>query len=113
MANKPLRPLTNTLRVMIAGGSVAAFVGGWAFLAHAPIASEQNTSPASDSVPDSDAPAPLLRPSQNNTLPGLQALPTPRRRSSLPQLQPNTQPSGQSNQPFFGQRQRRLRSGGS
>lgn len=112
MATKPLRPLTNTLRVMIAGGSVAAFVGGWAFLAHAPIASEQNL-PASDApVSDSNAPAPLSRPAQRNTSPQLQALPTPRVRTQ-PQLQPNNQPLfGQSNQPFSGSR-RRLRSGGS
>lgn len=114
MSSKTTRPLTNTLRVMIAGGSVAAFVGGWAFLAHAPIASEQNALPSDDSVlSGSDAPAQQAHPSQNNNLPQLQALPTPRARTAPSQLQPNSQPFGQFNQPAFGQRQRRLRSGGS
>ncbi len=111
---KSTRPLNNPLRVLIAGGSVAAFIGGWALIAHAPIASEVNAAPELDAPAlDQNAPAQNIQPAPNSVPGQLQALPTPRSRSNLPQLQPNTQPFGQFSQPQFGQRPRRLRSGGS
>lgn len=116
MASKPVRPLSKSLRVLIAAGSVGAFLGGWALLAHSP-----NPYESAQAAPP-DAP---VTGAQNNRA-QLPALPTPRARTSgsqsqiqpqqqsgpqlLPNLQPQQQFGSQFGSPF---RQRRMRSGGS
>lgn len=111
MASKPVRPLSKSLRVLIAAGSVGAFLGGWALLAHSP-----NPYESAQAAPPN---APVTG-AQNNRA-QLPALPTPRARTSgsqsqiqpqqsEPQLLPNLQPQQQFGSPF---RQRRMRSGGS
>ncbi len=66
-----MKSFLNSLRIFIAAGSVAGFVGGWALLAHA-------GKPVDAAAP---APviqsAPVLQPSQNFTAPQrLQPLPS-------------------------------------
>jgi hypothetical protein len=120
MASKTTRPLTNSLRVLIAAGSVGAFFGGWVLLAHSPNPYEKTASAA-----PLDAPAPAAQDDglQNQ----LQPLPTPRARTAptLRQLAPNSQtspqfaPNSQTSpnlQPQFGtqtRRRSRMRTGGS
>lgn len=105
MAKKPSRPLSYSLRVVIAAGSVGAFLGGWALLAHSPNPYENAQAAPMD--------APVLdTPSSGTQLP---ALPTPRAQNSqnFQQTQPlQLQPQfgTQSVSPF---RQRRMRTGGS
>jgi hypothetical protein len=117
MASKPSRPLSNSLRIFIAAGSLGAFLGGWALLAHSP-----------NPYGNAQA-APLDAPTQDaqNNLVQLPPLPTPRPHSGsgLRQLQPPQQqpgfqliPDTQSPQPFGSQfgspfQQRRMRTGGS
>ena len=111
VVNKSVRPLSKSLRVLIAAGSVGAFLGGWALLAHAPNPYE-NVQAGTDAVsPDASSNGVQLAP-----------LPTPRARNSQtfqsrqqlgtsPQALPNVQSQfGQSVMPFG---QRRMRSGGS
>lgn len=109
MQKQNSRPLTKSLRVLIAAGSVGAFLGGWALLAHAP-------NPYDNAQATADTPA-------QNTNTQLAPLPTPRARNS--QLAPSA-PSGSGlqllpgaqSQPQFGSQfnapfQRRMRTGGS
>jgi hypothetical protein len=115
MASKPSRPLSNSLRIFIAAGSLGAFLGGWALLAHSP-----------NPYGNAQA-APLDAPTQDaqNNLVQLPPLPTPRPHSGsslqqLPppqpglQLIPDTQPQQQFGSPFGSPfQQRRMRTGGS
>jgi hypothetical protein len=116
MASKPFRPLSKPLRVFIAAGSVGAFLGGWALLAHSPNPYE-NVQAASPDAP--------VTGTQNNRV-QLPALPTPRARTqgspsqiqpqqqSGPQLLPNLEPQQQFGSQFGSPfRQRRMRSSGS
>ncbi len=69
-----MRSFLNTLRVFIAAGSVAGFVGGWALLAH------------SGKPVDAAAPAPAVQEAPQP----LPAFRTPRQLQPLPSLsQPN------------------------
>lgn len=105
MHTKNSRPLSKSLRVMIAAGSIGAFLGGWVLLAHAP-------NPYENAQAASDAPA------QTDTM-QLAPLPTPRARNS--QLAPSTQsgsglqllPGAQAQPQFSAPFQRRMRTGGS
>lgn len=105
MQKQNARPLTKSLRVLIAAGSIGAFLGGWALLANSPNPYE-NAQAAADT------------PAQNSNT-QLAPLPTPRARNaelapSAPsgsglQLLPSAQTQSQFSAPF----QRRMRTGGS
>jgi hypothetical protein len=108
MQTKNSRPLSKSLRVLIAAGSVGAFLGGWALLAHAP-------NPYENAQSVSDTPA-------QNGESQLSPLPTPRARNSQDvapqsgsglQLLPNAQTQPQSGTQFASPFQRRIRTGGS
>lgn len=113
MNKKTTRPLSKSLRFMIAAGSISAFLGGWALLAHspnpyenaqaAPAQNSQNSSPNTNLPP---LPTPRVQTSPNRQV-RPQQLPNSQ---FAPQLQPQLPSDSQSLQPF---RQPRLRTGGS
>lgn len=121
MSKKYVRPFTPAWRWAIAIGSVGAFLGGWAVLAHTP--NPYETAQASDTpaveVP-SAVPAPNQTPLQNTQRSRrqrqFQPLPLQGQdpaQELAPQIQPNTQiEPGMQTQPMTRTRSR-LRTGGS
>ncbi|MBI1802438.1 MAG: hypothetical protein HY259_00185 [Chloroflexi bacterium] len=77
------------LRIVVASGSMAAFLGGWVLLAHAGKPVSANPPPAIAGLEVAPlAPLPSLRPSA-----GIQALPSLRGGSTVPQLRLRTRGS--------------------
>lgn len=112
MASKNVRPFTPLWRWIFGLGSVGAFLGGWAVLAHAPNP-YANTAGARAPVVETAAPSSDTNQGQNvsgNSQPSSPIVPLA---TVVPQVVPTTAPVQQAPSTQRTTRQPRVRTGGS